>query len=63
MTAPRGTLHRFFNDTGEPSSFTVELTPGHRGFEQSIIIAYGLANDGLTGREYLGSCRTWRSWP
>jgi len=28
--------------------FQVELNPGHRGFEQALQIAYGLAEDGLT---------------
>ena len=28
--------------------FHVELTPGHRGFEQALQIGYGLAEDGLT---------------
>jgi quercetin dioxygenase-like cupin family protein len=47
-TAHEGTVHRFFNPSQESVTFRVELTPGHRGFEQSVIVAYGLANDGLT---------------
>lgn len=42
------TSHRFFNDTKEMVEFTTTLKPGSRGFEQSIFIVYGLANDGLT---------------
>jgi mannose-6-phosphate isomerase-like protein (cupin superfamily) len=47
-TVPPGCRHRFFNDTGEPVRFRVELTPGHAGFERSLVVAYGLAADGLT---------------
>lgn len=50
-TAKRGTVHRFFNPTQENICFRVEIMPGHRGFEQSILIAYGLANDGLTDND------------
>jgi quercetin dioxygenase-like cupin family protein len=45
--APIGTLHCFANRTEEPARFQVELLPGHRGFEQALQIAYGLAQDGL----------------
>lgn len=31
--------------------FTVELRPGHAGFENSLKIAYGLAKDGLTNNK------------
>jgi quercetin dioxygenase-like cupin family protein len=47
-TAGPGILHRFVNDTDEPVRFQVELSPGHRGFEQALQIGYGLAADGLT---------------
>jgi mannose-6-phosphate isomerase-like protein (cupin superfamily) len=47
-TVPIGTVHNFFNPTEEVTTFRVELTPGHQGFERSMIIAYGLANDDLT---------------
>jgi len=36
-------VHAFANETREPVRFEVELTPGHRGFEQALQIAYGLA--------------------
>lgn len=49
--APPGVLHRFFNTTEEVCTFKVELVPGHVGFEQSLMIAYGLANDGLTNAQ------------
>jgi quercetin dioxygenase-like cupin family protein len=45
--APIGALHRFANRTDAPVTFRVELLPGHRGFEQALQIAYGLAEDGL----------------
>jgi quercetin dioxygenase-like cupin family protein len=48
--AKRGTVHHFFNPSQERVDFRVEITPGHRGFEQSIIVAYGLANAGLTDK-------------
>ena len=47
VAAP-GVLHNFANDTDELVRFRVELTPGHRGFEQALQIGYGLAEDGLT---------------
>jgi quercetin dioxygenase-like cupin family protein len=39
--------HLFRNRSGQPCKFKVELRPASRGFEQSLQIAYGLANDGL----------------
>ncbi|MDQ4063925.1 MAG: cupin domain-containing protein, partial [Actinomycetota bacterium] len=44
--AERNTLHRFRNPTEEPSTFLVELRPGHCGFEKSVKVVYGLASDG-----------------
>lgn len=44
----RNIVHRFFNPTGELTRFTTELAPGDAGFEQGLMIAYGLASDGLT---------------
>jgi quercetin dioxygenase-like cupin family protein len=46
--AEPGVLHCFSNDTDEQVRFQVELTPGHRGFEQALQIGYGLAEDGRT---------------
>ncbi len=40
--------HRFFNNSGRPCKFRVELRPACKGFEQSLQIAYGLARDGKT---------------
>ena len=39
--------HLFRNRSGKPCRFEVELRPASRGFEQSLQIGYGLANDGL----------------
>lgn len=39
--------HLFRNRSGKPCRFKVEIRPASRGFEQSLQIAYGLANDGL----------------
>ncbi|KUJ22121.1 uncharacterized protein LY89DRAFT_768417 [Mollisia scopiformis] len=43
---PLNTKHNFFNDTDSDVSFIVKLVPAHLGFEKSIYILYGLANDG-----------------
>jgi quercetin dioxygenase-like cupin family protein len=39
--------HLFRNRSGKPCRFKVELKPASRGFEQSLQVGYGLANDGL----------------
>jgi quercetin dioxygenase-like cupin family protein len=46
-TAERKVNHLFRNRSGKPSIFRVELRPASRGFEQSLQIGYGLANEGL----------------
>ena len=46
VVAPPGSAHCFANDTERAVRFLVELTPGHRGFEQALQIGYGLARDG-----------------
>jgi quercetin dioxygenase-like cupin family protein len=51
--APVGSLHSFANRTEEPVRFLLELLPGHRGFEQSMQIACGLAADGLVDADGL----------
>jgi quercetin dioxygenase-like cupin family protein len=47
-TANPNINHLFRNRSGKPCRFLVELRPASRGFEQSLQIGYGLANDGLT---------------
>ena len=46
-TAQQTVNHLFCNRSGKPCKFLVELRPASRGFEQSLQIGYGLANDGL----------------
>ena len=46
-TAHPNINHFFRNRSGKPCTFKVELRPASRGFEQSLQIGYGLANDGL----------------
>lgn len=46
-TALPNVNHLFRNRSGKPCTFLVELNPGSRGFEKSLQIGYGLANDGL----------------
>lgn len=40
--------HRYFNPGADVIRFRVDITPGHRGFEQFLQIIYGLAVDGRT---------------
>ncbi len=46
-TATPNVNHLFRNRSGKPCKFRVELRPASKGFEQSLQIGYGLANDGL----------------
>lgn len=42
-----GTKHRFFNPSAtEDIEFIGKVVPAHEGFEKTIYIMYGLANDG-----------------
>jgi len=50
VTAGNNTLHRFFNTSDKPCLFQVLISPGSRGFEECIQIAYGLARDGRTNK-------------
>ena len=43
---PINTKHRFFNDTDADVEFLGKLVPGHEGFEKSLYVIYGLAEDG-----------------
>jgi mannose-6-phosphate isomerase-like protein (cupin superfamily) len=45
-TAPIGAVHCFRNDTDAPVVFRVELSPGHRGFEKALQVAYALHAEG-----------------
>lgn len=46
-TADENVNHLFRNRSGQKCRFQVELRPASRGFEQSLQIGYGLAQDGL----------------
>lgn len=50
-TASKNTLHRFFNSSNRPCRFRVVISPGCRGFEESLQIAYGLARDGMVNKK------------
>lgn len=43
---PLGVTHRFYSTSDALTRFLVTIQPGHRGFEESVRIAYGLATDG-----------------
>lgn len=44
-------LHYFYNPEDTEIKFISEIRPGHSGFENSLRILYGLANDGLTNNK------------
>ena len=49
-TVPVNEVHSFFNPGNTEIRFNALLTPGHQGFENSLRILYGLAEDGLTNK-------------
>ena len=50
-TVEHNKLHYFFNPTDKEIKFKTEIKPGHEGFENSLRILYGLAEDGLTNKK------------
>ena len=44
-------LHYWFNPTDSEIKFKIEIKPGHEGFENSLRIIYGLAEDGLANKQ------------
>lgn len=46
-----GAVHAFRNETDAPIRLEVELRPGHVGFEEALVILYGLARDGLVRKD------------
>jgi len=44
-------MHSFFNPGEKEIKFNVKITPGHKGFEYSLRILYGLAEDGFTDKK------------
>lgn len=61
-TAGAGRNHLFRNRSGKPCTFQVELRPASRGFEQSLQIGYGLANDGQCRRNGFPKNRLALAW-
>lgn len=49
-TAPVMARHRFFNTSGKPVRFVVELKPASAGFENVLRIGFGLAQDGMAAK-------------
>lgn len=43
-------VHSFFNPGENEIKFNIKISPGHKGFENSLRILYGLAEDGLTDK-------------
>lgn len=52
-TVPPMGLHSFFNPGKQDIKFTVRIEPGHEGFENTLRILYGMAEDGLTDKRSL----------
>ncbi|MBA4850374.1 cupin domain-containing protein [Emticicia sp. BO119] len=48
-----GTPHCFFNPGEKAIKFRSETTPGHEGFEKSIMIGFGLAADGHYKKNFI----------
>ncbi|MEJ1241009.1 cupin domain-containing protein [Chryseolinea sp. T2] len=44
-------VHAFFNPGKTTIRFNVKIQPGHEGFENTLRILYGLAEDGLTNEK------------
>jgi len=51
VTAEPFVIHRFFNDSDKPCKFRVLISPGSRGFEETLQIAYGIARDGIVNKK------------
>lgn len=62
ITAMPNINHRFFNTSGNPCKFRVELRPASKGFEQSLQIGYGLARDGETNKKGFPNNRLALAW-
>ncbi len=48
---PPHQVHSFFNPGETEIKFNIKISPGHKGFEDSLRILYGLAEDGLTNKK------------
>ncbi|MCO4294774.1 cupin domain-containing protein [Solitalea sp. MAHUQ-68] len=52
FTVVENIMHRFFNPSdSNPVTFNVLLQPGHSGFENTLMVAYGLCRDGRTNKK------------
>src|SRR5262245_20393664 len=49
--APVGKFHRFYNPGKKPIRFMVKISPSCEGFEHSLKIGYGLAEDGQSNKK------------
>lgn len=56
FTVPVGAKHAFANPGKEAIRFKIVIAPGHEGFEYSLRIFYGLAEDGFT------AIRSWKTF-
>ena len=52
-TVPPMALHSFFNPGKEEIKFNIKIEPGHTGFENTLRILYGMAEEGLTDKKSL----------
>ena len=52
-TLPPEMPHCFFNPGKEAIRFRSETSPGHEGFEKSIMISFGLSADGLFRKNFI----------
>ncbi len=50
-SVPPNQVHSFFNPEDKEIKFNIKISPGHRGFENSLRILYGLAEDGFTNEK------------
>ena len=50
---PIGKIHRFTTPAGKEARFRGSAIPAHIGFERSLHIMFGLANDGFAGEDGL----------
>lgn len=50
LTVEAGQLHRFSNTSGLPVCFITIVAPGSEGFENALLILYGLAADNQTDK-------------
>ena len=52
-------IHGFFNPTDREIKFKSDINTGHQGFENSLRILYGLAEDGQTNDKGIPKTAIW----